>query len=332
VGASDPEELRRLADYLKSSGQEVKGGEEPSAREVQQLLDLAERLAREGAALAAIEAEPSPAGFLSKLYEDKASSSPRRIGLLSFERLAFASRSLFAGGVVFLGLAVGVASAFTGDPLGLSGTIPFIGNTRTPDAQRPVAPGQSAPGSSPIDVSNDDSPADAAPGIVDQPPGQGGENPGNGGGNGVGVGQGGTPPGQGGENPGNGGGNGEGVGQGGTPPGQGGENPGNGGGNGVGVGQGGTPPGQGGENPGNGGGNGVGVGQGGTPPGQGGENPGNGGGNGVGVGQEGTPPGQGGENPGNGGGNGGGVGQEGTPPGQGGENPGNGGGNGNGNN
>jgi hypothetical protein len=142
----------------------------------------------------------------------------------------------------------------------------------TPDSQDVAGPAPTVETESQDDTEGQDpdatSPGQENPGKSD-PPGHGGENPG----------QGVDPPGHGGENPG----------QGAEPPGQGGENPG----------QGADPPGHGGENPGQGT---EPPGQSAEPPGQGGENPGQGeAGQGQGGGGQQDPPGQGEQSSGEGG-------------------------------
>jgi len=269
-------------------------------KELEAYESLAARLSRAGNEMAAVSAQPSKDAFRAQLDATPDSQRVRhRWRLPQLPRARVASRSLLAGGVVFLGLAAGVASAFSGDPLGLSRALPLLSTESTSDSA-PFEADQDAP----LIVPQQDDGPSAGQDIV--APGQGGENPGQGvGPDGTAPGQGGTNPGQGvgpdGTAPGQGGTNpGQGVGSDGTAPGQGGENPGQG------VGPDGTAPGQGGTNPGQG------VGPDGTAPGQGGTNPGQG------VGPDGTAPGQGGTNPGQG------VGSDGTAPGQGGSNPGNG--------
>jgi hypothetical protein len=260
----------RLAEYLQALDADEARAEAILATfdneeraELDAYLSLADRLTRTGREMAAVTARPSEDAFLARLYAADAGYAARRQWRLPrLHGFRLASRTVITGGVIFLGLAAGAASAFSGDPLGLSRALPLL-NLESASDSAPVDtnPLQSDGQSSGADVvapgQGGEIPGQGG-GPDGDPPGQGGENPGQGGG------PDGDPPGQGGENPG------QGVGPDGDPPGQGGENPGQG------VGPDGDPPGQGGENPGQG------VGPDGDPPGQGGENPGNSGGNGNG--------------------------------------------------
>ncbi|HEU0073148.1 MAG TPA: hypothetical protein VFS30_03985 [Dehalococcoidia bacterium] len=196
-------------------------------QEAEELRLLEGMLAEEGRQLRGMPGRPNEQAFLAQL--NVTPQSPRwSLGFIPQQLRAIraASRSLFIGGAVFLGIAASAASAFVGDPLNLQ-ALPLVNIGSSSAVDTPPVSEEILPVVLPVI-----SPVNEAPASPANDPARG-------------VGQGGTPPGQGGENPGNGGGNGEGVGQGGTPPGQGGENPGNGG-----------------ENPGQGGGQGQGGGSG----------------------------------------------------------------------
>ena len=217
-----------LAEYLQALDEdEARAGailatfDNEERAELDAYLAVAGRLSRAGREMAAVTARPSEDAFLAHLYAMDSATRVRHMWRLPrLQGMHLASRSLFAGGLVFLGLAVGAASAFSGDPLGLSRALPLL-NIESASDDGPRGIEQTPPLLNPLQSDGQSQGVDVvAPGGDGTPPGQGGENPGQG------VGPDGDPPGQGDENPG------QGVGPDGDPPGQGGENPGNGGGNG----------------------------------------------------------------------------------------------------